>query len=70
MGILDYLCGVCRKEKTGRFQEVSITVTGLSKLAHIGNSCSINNCGWFPTLILFSLITSVALKIIVDACRH
>lgn len=68
--ILGYLCGVCMKEKTSRFQEASILVTDAIKLASIGNHCSINHCGWFLTLILFRLITSIALKIIVDVCRH
>ena len=70
VGIFDDLCGVCMKEEKSRFLQVSVTVTDAIELANIGNYGSINNCGWFLTLILFSLITSIALKIIVDGCRH
>ena len=70
VGIFYYPCSVCMKEEASRFQEVSIAVTDAIKPANIGNYCSISNCGWFLTLILFSLITSIALEIIVDGCRH
>ena len=70
VGIFYYLCGVCMKEEASGFQEVSIAVTDAIKLANIGNYYSISNCGWFLTLILFSLITSIALQIIVDGSRH
>lgn len=59
--ILDYLCVACMKEETSKFQEVSIIATDAIKVADTENYCSINNCGWFLTLILFSLITSIAL---------